>query len=245
VSTDAARAGSDEAPAAARGLTTAEVEERRRRGLTNDVPDPTSRSVADIVRANVLTPFNFLLGTLLVIILAVGEYRDALFGIVLVLNALIGIVQEVRSKRSLDRLALLNAPRAAVIRDGTAVELATRELVLDDVIVLSTGDQIAVDGRVLLTTGLEVDESLLTGEADPVDKQTGDDVQSGSFVVSGSGRIVATAVGAESYAFRLASEARRFSLVRSELRDGIDRIIRIVGFLMIPTAVLLSAPLRP
>jgi cation-transporting ATPase E len=239
VSTDAARAGSDEAPAAARGLTTAEVEERRRRGLTNDVPDPTSRSVADIVRANVLTPFNFLLGTLLVIILAVGEYRDALFGIVLVLNALIGIVQEVRSKRSLDRLALLNAPRAAVIRDGTAVELATRELVLDDVIVLSTGDQIAVDGRVLLTTGLEVDESLLTGEADPVDKQTGDDVQSGSFVVSGSGRIVATAVGAESYAFRLASEARRFSLVRSELRDGIDRIIRIVGFLMIPTAVLL------
>ncbi len=224
---------------AARGLTTAEVDDRRRRGLSNDVPDPTSRSVADIVRANVFTPFNFLLGSLLVVILAVQEYRDALFGIVLVLNALIGIVQEVRSKRSLDRLALLNAPRSTVVRDGTTTDVSTKELVLDDVVVLGLGDQITVDGRVLEASGLEIDESLLTGEADPVDKQPDDGVKSGSFVVSGSGRIVATAVGADAYAFKLSSEARRFSLVRSELRDGINRIIRIVGILMIPTAVLL------
>lgn len=221
------------------GLTTPEVLARRAAGQSNDVADPTSRSVADIVRANVLTPFNLLLGSLLVVILAVREYRDALFGIVLVLNALIGIVQEVRSKRTLDRLALLNAPRATVVRDGAPVEVPTRELVLDDVIVLGPGDQITVDGTVLDTSGLEVDESLLTGEAEPVDKHPGDGVLSGSFVVAGSGRIRATAVGTDAYARQLAAEARRFSLVRSELRDGINRIIRVVGWLMLPTAVLL------
>jgi cation-transporting ATPase E len=221
------------------GLTTAEVERRRADGKGNDVPDPTSRSFADIVRANIFTPFNFLLGILLVVILAVGEYRDALFGIVLVANALIGIVQETRSKRALDRLAVLNAPRATVMRDGAPVEIATKELVVDDVIVLSLGDQVSVDGSTIDATGLELDESLLTGEADPVDKQAGDQVLSGSFVVAGSGRMVATKVGAESYAFKLSSEARRFSLVNSELRNGIDTIIRFVGYLMIPTAILL------
>lgn len=221
------------------GLTTSEVEQRRAEGKGNDVEDATSRSVRDIIRANVFTPFNFLLGGLLVVILAVREYRDALFGIVLVANALIGIVQEVRSKRALDRLALLNAPRASVVRDGEVREVDTTELVLDDVIVLAPGDQISVDGDVIEANGLEVDESLLTGEADPVDKSVGDQVLSGSFVAAGSGRMVATKVGADSYAFKLSSEARRFSLVKSELRNGINRIIRFVGYLMIPTAVLL------
>jgi cation-transporting ATPase E len=229
----------------ASGLTSAEVEERRARGLTNDVPDPTSRTVGQIIRANVLTPFNLLLGSLLLVILAVREYRDALFGIVLVTNALIGIIQETRSKRALDRLALLNQPRITVLRDGRSVAVSPRDLVLDDVIVLSPGDQITVDGTVVDATGLEIDESLLTGEADPVDKSVGDPVMSGSFVAAGSGRIRATAVGVESYAYRLSSEARRFSLVRSELRDGINRIIRFVGWLMIPTALLLiSAQVR-
>lgn len=228
-----------------RGLTEAEVRERVEAGLTNDVPDPTSRSIAQIIRANVFTPFNFLLGGLLVVILAVREYRDGLFGIVLVLNALIGIIQEIRSKRALDRLALLNAPRAAVVRDGAVVDLSTRQLVLDDVIILSLGDQISVDGEVLDATGLEIDESLLTGEADPVDKHVGDAVLSGSFVVAGSGRIKATKVGTESYASKLSSEAKRFSLVKSELRTGINTIIKFVGWLMIPTAILLvSAQIR-
>jgi cation-transporting P-type ATPase E len=228
-----------------RGLSADDVRRRREAGQTNDVADPTSRSVREIIRANVFTPFNFLLGSLLAVILAVGEFRDALFGIVLVLNALIGIIQEVRSKRALDRLALLNAPRATVVRDGEETEISTKELVLDDVIVLSLGDQITVDGAVLAASGLEVDESLLTGEADPVDKDEGDEVLSGSFVVAGSGRIRATKVGAESYAFKLSSEARRFSLVKSELRSGVDRIIKFVGWLMLPTAVLLiSAQIR-
>ncbi len=227
------------------GLTSAEVEQRRADGRSNDVPNPTSRTVAQIVRANVLTPFNFLLGTLLVIIIAVGEFKDALFGIVLVANTLIGIVQEVRSKRALDRLAVLNAPRAMVVRDGGEHEVPVKELVLDDLIVLRPGDQISVDGDVLSGTGLEVDESLLTGEADPVDKAAGDTVQSGSFVASGSGRMQATAVGADSYAFKLSADARRFTLVKSELRDGINRIIKYVGWLMIPTAILLiSAQIR-
>lgn len=224
---------------ASHGLTSAEVEQRRAAGLTNDVADPTSRSVRDIVRANIFTPFNFLLGSLLVVILAVREYRDGLFGIVLVANALIGIVQEVRAKRALDRLALLNAPRATVVRDGAVVEVSTKELVNDDVIVLASGDQISVDGDVIEANGLDVDESLLTGEADPVDKAVDDGVLSGSFVVAGSGQMVATKVGVEAYAFKLSSEARRFSLVKSELRSGIDTIIRFVGYLMIPTAILL------
>ena len=221
------------------GLTSPEVDQRRAAGRSNDVPDPTSRSVRDIVRANVLTPFNFLLGSLLVVILAVREYRDGLFGIVLVANALIGIVQEVRSKRALDRLALLNAPVATVVRDGEPVEVATKDLVVDDVIVLAPGDQISVDGDVIAENGIEVDESLLTGEADPVDKAVGEQVLSGSFVAAGSGRMIATKVGAESYAYKLSSEARRFSLVKSDLRTGINTIIRFVGYLMIPTAVLL------
>lgn len=221
------------------GLTSAQVEERRAQGKTNDAPDPTSRTVREIVRANVFTPFNFLLGSLLIVILAVREYRDGLFGIVLVVNALIGIIQEVRSKRALDRLAVLSAPRVTVVRDGSEIEIPTSELVLDDLILAKPGDQITVDGVILTSTGLEVDESLLTGESDPVDKSVGDPVMSGSFVVAGDGTITATAVGVDAYAFKLSSEARRFSLVKSELRNGIDRIIRFSGWLMLPTAVLL------
>ena len=221
------------------GLTRAEVEQRRAEGRTNDVPDPTSRTVAQIVRANVFTPFNALLGVLLVVILAVGEYRDALFGIVLVLNALIGIVQELRAKRSLDRLAVLNQPRSRVRRDGEETEVPSTELVADDVVVLTLGDQIAVDGEILTAAGLEIDESLLTGEADPVVKEPADTVMSGSFVVAGSGSIRATAVGTEAYAFKLASDARRFSLVKSELRTGIDQVIKLVSWLMVPTVILL------
>lgn len=221
------------------GLSTADVAERRADGRTNDVPDPTSRTVGQIIKANVVTPFNLLLGILLVIILAVGEYRDGLFGFVLVANAGIGIFQEVRSKRSLDALAVLNAPHSTVRRDGTDVTIDSKDVVLDDIIVLALGDQIVVDGDVIESTNLEIDESLLTGEADPVEKVAGIGVMSGSFVVAGSGIMRATAVGADSYAFRLSSEARRFSLVKSELRTGINRIITIVGWMMIPIAILL------
>jgi cation-transporting ATPase E len=221
------------------GLTGAEVEARRAAGHSNDVPSPTSRTYGAIVRANVFTRFNALLGALLVAILAVREYRDALFGIVLVLNALIGIVQEVRAKRTLDRLTLLSAPHSKVRRDGRTVEVPTDDLVTDDIIELGLGDQITVDGEILEAVGLEIDESLLTGEADPIVKAPGDEVLSGSFVVAGRGLMRATKVGTESYAYRIREDASRFTVVKSELRDGINSILRLVTWLIVPTGALL------
>jgi len=222
-----------------RGLSTAEVEQRRAAGQTNDVPNPTSRSYGEIVRANVFTRFNGLLGVLLAAIIAVGEYKDALFGIVLVLNALIGIIQESRAKKTLDRLTLVSAPSLTVWRDGEKVEIVFAELVLDDIIELSPGDQIGVDGVVLEALGLEIDESLLTGESDPVVKRIDDGVLSGSFVAAGTGIVRATEVGRDSYAYKINEDASRFTLVKSELRDGVNQILRVVTWLMIPTAVLL------
>lgn len=221
------------------GLTTAEVAERRERGQTNDVDRPTSRTTAEIVRANIFTRFNAILGTLLVVILLVGEYRDALFGVVLVLNAGIGILQEMRAKKTLDELSVISAPRATVVRDGRPQECPAGEIVLDDVLAVGPGDQIVVDGVVLDALGLEIDESLLTGESDPTVKDTDAEVRSGSFVSAGSGHYQATHVGEEAYAYKLAAEAKQFSLVGSELRDGVDRILQVVQWLMIPMAVLL------
>jgi cation-transporting P-type ATPase E len=221
------------------GLTAAEVAERVAAGRTNDVPSPTSRTYRQILAANIFTRFNAVLGSLLVAILAVGQWRDALFGIVLVLNALIGIIQESRSKRTLDSLTLLSAPEVLVRRDGVDADIPNADVVADELVVLRPGDQVTVDGRVATSAGLEIDESLLTGEADAVAKHAGDEVLSGSFVAAGSGTIVATAIGADSYAQRIGSDARRFTMVRSELRDGINSLVRIVQWMMIPTAVLL------
>ena len=223
----------------ARGLTAAEVADRIARGLVNDVPSAPTRTVAQIVRANVFTRFNAILGGMLAVILVVGPLQDALFGLVLIANAGIGIVQELRAKRTLDRLTLLTAPRARVVRDGEVLELSVGEVVLDDLLELAPGSQVVVDGEVAGAGGLEVDESLLTGESEPVDKGPGDEVLSGSFVAAGTGRYRATRVGADAYAVRIAEDARRFTLTRSELRAGIDRILVYVTFLIVPTATLL------
>ncbi|MFI5055851.1 MAG: HAD-IC family P-type ATPase [Actinomycetota bacterium] len=224
-----------------RGLSASEVAEREANGQINDVPAAPTRTVAQIVRANVLTRFNALLGAMLVLILIVGPIQDALFGVVLVTNALIGIVQELRAKRTLDRLTLLTAPKALVVRDGTVRELVPSGIVVDDILSLRPGSQIVVDGEIVIAEGLEVDESLLTGESEAVRKQPGDRVLSGSFVAAGTGRSQATDVGGASYAARLAQEARRFTLTRSELRSGIDRILRYVTWAIVPTAALLFA----
>jgi cation-transporting ATPase E len=221
------------------GLTAGEVAARVARGQTNAGGERTSRSFAEILRGNVVTRFNIILGTMLVAILAFGQLRDALFGIVLVSNSLIGIVQEVRAKRTLDHLAVLNAPRARVVRDSVTREVAVEGVVLDDIIDLHAGDEIVADGMVRTSAGLQVDESLLTGEAEPVDKSPGSPILSGSFVVSGSGRYQATAVGADAYARKLAAEARRFTLTHSELIEGINRILRYVTGAIVPVAALL------
>jgi len=221
------------------GLSSAQVAERRSRGLTNASGERTSRPVAEILRANIFTRFNLILGVLLAVILAVGEPQDALFGIVLVTNALIGIAQELRAKGTLDRLAVLSAPRVRVVRDGAPHEIAVDDVVADDLVDLRAGDQLVADGVVRDSAGLEADESLLTGESEPVDKQAGDRLLSGSFVVAGSGGYQATGVGAEAYARKLAAEARRFTVVRSELVDGINQILRYVTWALPPVAVLL------
>ncbi len=221
------------------GLTSAEVAQRRAQGLVNDLPDNPTRSVREIVWANVLTPFNFLLGGLLVVILLVGPLNDALFGGVIIANTLIGIIQEVRAKHTLDRLSVLSTPHAVVRRDGASHRIAVNEVVLGDVVELTPGSQVPVDGNVVSSVELEVDESLITGESDAVAKRLDDQVLSGSFVAAGSGAFQATRVGAEAYASQIAADARRFTLANSELRSGIDLIIKIVGLLMIPTGTLL------
>ncbi len=228
-----------------RGLDADAVEERVRAGLANDVPQVPSRTVGQILAGNIFTRFNLLMCTLLAIVLACRAYKDALFGGVIVSNALVGIVQELRAKRTLDRLALLSAPHALVVRDGEEREVAISEIVLDDIVALRPGRQIVADATVVVTSDLEVDESLLTGESDPVAKQPGDTVLSGSFVVAGSGRAQVDEVGADAYAARLAEEARKFTLSRSELRESVDRIITWVTWALIPTgAVLLWSALR-
>jgi cation-transporting ATPase E len=221
------------------GLSSAEVHQRVELGRVNTQPKEASRSLSAIIRANTLTLFNAILGALLVLILAVGEIKDSLFGLVLISNMMIGILQELRAKLTLDRLSLLTVPRSRVIRDGRSSEIAIEDVVLDDVIELSRGDQVVADGTVIESSGLEIDESLLTGEAEPESKIAGDKVLSGSIAVAGSGVYRATAVGPDSYAVNLTGQAKRFALVHSELNSGINRILRTITWIMIPTGGLL------
>lgn len=221
------------------GLTAAQVAERVAAGQINDMPPRSSRSIGEIVRANLFTRINAIIGVLFVIIMIVGPVQDGLFGGVILANTLIGIIQEVRAKRTLDQLAIVGESKPRVWRDGTRVTLAASEIVIDDIIDLGQGDKIVVDGTVTGAANLEVDESLLTGEADPVVKQPGDAVMSGSFVVAGTGKFTATRVGREAYAAQLAEEAQRFSLVNSELRNGIDRILKFVTYAIVPAGIAL------
>ncbi len=221
------------------GLTTAEVAERVADGRVNDVPDAPVRTTSEIFRANVLTPVNAIMGTLFALILIAGFPGDALFAGVIVSNSIIGTVQELRARRTLTNLAVLSAPRARVVRDGAATDVNVSGVVADDLLELRPGDQVVVDGVVVEAMGLEVDESLLTGEADPVDKAVGDPVLSGSFVAAGMGHVRATLIGSESYAATLAEEARRFTLVDSELRTGVNSILRWLTVIIPPAAGLL------
>ncbi|GHE38119.1 magnesium-transporting ATPase [Streptomyces capitiformicae] len=221
----------------ARGLTAAEVAERVARGEVNDVPVRSSRSTVDIVRANVFTRFNAIIGVLWLIMLFVAPIQDSLFGFVILANTGIGIVQEWRAKKTLDSLAVIGEAKPTVRRDGVAAAVGTSDIVLGDLIEIGPGDKIVVDGECVETEGLEIDESLLTGEADPVVKQPGDQVMSGSFVVAGGGAFTATKVGREAYAAQLAEEASRFTLVHSELRSGISTILKYVTWMMVPTAI--------
>jgi cation-transporting ATPase E len=223
----------------ATGLSDAEVAARIAEGQTNDVPGRASRSVADIVRGNVLTRINAILGVLLVIVLATGSLINGLFGLLIIANSGIGIIQELRAKKTLDSLAIIGQAKPRVRRQSGTADLAPNAVVLDDVIELGPGDQIVVDGELLEAASLEIDESLLTGEADAIAMGVGDPVMSGSFVVAGTGAYRATKVGREAYAARLAEEASKFTLVKSELRSGINKILQFITYLLVPTGLLI------
>ncbi len=221
------------------GLTSAEVADRIARGAVNRVDDRSSRPLSEIIRSNVLTRFNAIIAALAVVVLIVGEVRDVLFAFVMISNAVIGTVQELRSKATLDRLSLVAAPQLTVRRDGSTTTIGPDDVVIDDVIVIGPGDQIVVDGVVVDDDELTIDESLLTGEADPVAKDLGDGVLSGSFVVAGGGAMRATAVGDDAYAAKLARDARAFRRPRTELERGIDGILRVITWLLVPAGLFL------
>ncbi len=220
------------------GLSDDEVAARVAQGKTNDVPTRAARSVSEIVRGNVFTRINAILGVLLIIVLSTGSVINGAFGLLIVANSAIGIIQELRAKQTLDRLAIVGQAKPLVRRQSGTQPRLPSEVVLDDVIELGPGDQIVVDGEILEEANLEVDESLLTGEADPIAKDAGDAVMSGSFVVAGTGAYRATKVGREAYAAKLAEEASKFTLVRSELRSGINKILKFITYLLIPAGLL-------
>ncbi len=222
----------------AAGLTDAEVAQRVADGKTNDVPTRAARTVSEIVRANVFTRINAILGVLLIIVLSTGSVINGAFGLLIIANSAIGIIQELRAKQTLDKLAIVGQTKPLVRRQSGTTAVLPNEVVLDDIIELGPGDQIVVDGEIVEETNLEVDESLLTGEADPIAKDAGDQVMSGSFVVAGSGAYRATKVGREAYAAKLAEEASKYTLVNSELRNGINKILQVITYLLIPAGLL-------
>ena len=217
----------------ARGLSLVQVEERTALGHTNYVKQLSSRSVREILQSNVFTRFNAILGLLLAVVLLAGSPIDGLFGFVLVANSTIGVVQEWSAKRKLDRLAFLHAPLSRVIRDNHEIDIHSEEIVLDDWVVLRAGDQVPADGTIRTSDSLEINEANLTGEIEPVVKNSGDNVMSGTIVTAGSGVFITISVGHDAYAHRLAAEAKVFVRAPSEIQHSINTILRWVTWVLL------------
>lgn len=222
-----------------RGLTSGQVNARREAGYDNTPPDPPSKSVGEIVADNVFTYFNFIFLILAGLIIYAGTYRDLSFMPIIVANTLIGIIQELRSKRVLDKLSMMNAPTTAVIRDGKEVSVSSRDVVLDDIAVFRAGNQISADAIVLDGT-VSVNESLLTGESDEIVKTAGDTLMSGSFIVSGSCRARLERVGEDSYISQLTIQAKKTRKgEQSEMIRSLNKIVKITGIIIIPIGITL------
>ena len=222
------------------GLGTAEVQQRISSGQTNALKEKTSRSIWQIIRANVFTLFNAIIFTAMILVLITGRWRDALFGFVLIINTGIGIFSEVRSKRTLDRLSILVEASYAVRRNGADTEITRDKIVLDDLLWIRAGEQVPADGQVLASYGLELDESMLTGESRTVKKSEGDAVQSGSIVTAGVELVKGTAVVADSYGVKVTSQVKKFTKTHSDLNDGINKILKVMTIIGIPMVVLLA-----
>lgn len=223
-----------------KGLSAAEVKSRMESGRSNVVDQHSSRSLGDIIKANIFTRFNFLITALaIVVLLAGGGIVNALFFCVLIVNAVIGVAQEWRAKKILDKAAILVKPQSTVVRDGSEQIIASSDIVVDDVIKLSLGDQVPVDGVVLSSSDLEINESLLTGESDPVVKNAKSKVMSGSMVVAGSGYIKATNVGQESYSANLTRNARQYKTAKSEIVDSTNQLLKWISWSLVAVVPIL------
>src|SRR4051812_24673682 len=232
----------DGRPSPEQGLSSGEAAARLRK--LGPPPESSSRSTASIVAGNVFTLFNAIIGAFFVLDLGLGLYADSIFGLIAVVNSYIGIRQELKAKRTLDELAVLVAPRAKVLRDGAAVELLAEEAVPGDLVQVAPGDQLVADGEIAGSRGMTLDESMLTGEADGVQKRPGDRALSGSFCISGSGYYVVDAVREDSYAGKLAGEARAFRHPPSPLQEEVNRVIVACVYAMVPLAALLILTLK-
>ena len=217
-----------------KGLSAQEVASRVQQGQVNVQEFGKSRSILTILRANLLTLFNAVVGGAFLVLLILGYWKDALFGIAVITNVLIGVIQEYRSKRILDKLTILSKSPVLVRRSGVTELIAIEEVVLDDLIEIKSGDQLCADVVVVSTNGLELDESPLTGEAEPVSRLEGDELLSGSIVTSGSALVKVIRVGANTYSSKLVSEARVFSKVSSEIRRALDKVIVWISWALAP-----------
>ena len=222
-----------------RGLTAQQVAERMEKGLWNKKAESATKTTKEIIKSNVFTYFNLIFLVIALLLIGVGAFRDLTFLPIIIANTLIGIVQEIRSKKVLDDLSILNSPKTRVIRDGSKKEIPADELVLDDIVELSAGGQIPADA-VVLNGQLNVNESLLTGESDEIVKKSGDELLSGSFVVSGSCLARLTKVGEESYISKLTHRATQTKEgEQSEMIRSLNRLVQAVGIVIIPIGVVL------
>ncbi|MGL5296131.1 MAG: cation-translocating P-type ATPase [Culicoidibacterales bacterium] len=222
------------------GLTVQEVQQRIDIGQDNKQPKAPTRTIGQIIRNNVFTFFNFINLILAILVLAAGSFKNAFFILLVIANTVIGIIQEIRAKQTLEKLSLLNQPKAYVLRDGVEQEIALQDIVQDDILILRSGMQVSADAQLLDGQNLEVDESLLTGESDPIQKTAGDELLAGSFIISGQAYVQVIRVGTETYTAKLADEARQFKMVNSELRDAIDKIIKFVTIIIVPIGIFLA-----
>ena len=220
------------------GLTNEQVQQRIEEGKINVNENPNTRSYKQIVRENVLTFFNFLNLALMIMVLLVGSYKNSMFMGIIVINTVIGIIQEVRAKKTLDKLAILTESKAVVLREGKKWSISTEKLVLDDILFLKTGDQVPADAKVL-EGSIEVNESLLTGESDNLQKNEGDELFSGSFVTSGEACCQVIHVGKDNYASQITSEAKEFKRHNSELRNSLNAILKTISVIIVPMGMLL------
>ncbi len=220
------------------GLTNEQVQQRIEEGKINANENPNTRSYKQIVRENVLTFFNFLNLALMIMVLLVGSYKNSMFMGIIVINTVIGIIQEVRAKKTLDKLAILTESKAVVLREGKKWTISTEKLVLDDILFLKTGDQVPADSKVL-EGNIEVNESLLTGESDNLQKVQGDELFSGSFVTSGEACCQVIHVGKDNYASQITSEAKAFKRHNSELRNSLNAILKTISVVIVPMGMLL------